>query len=292
MKFLRQGKCSPAQFFMACTLPLVVIGYWLTRSIFFFLRHICLKCYLVQMKNKNQLSNNSKGRNSGSEMGKDVPLEQITYKRNEALTKQVANTPEIEVTDPDGNSDIEVDKTVSVVENKEKYGGGISSPTETDMNASSDDCNTLEPDATSEIAQVILSSLEGPYKTYGTTRYWVSIMELRRLLLTLTLFCPYVIMQISLALFLSLAFLVHHIYVQPFLTTCSNQAETVSLFFLCLIAGFNAFKASYSQSGMLVKGPAQDLLLIFDTMEHALLLFLIAIIVLIHMLFMMKRRFK
>ncbi len=80
--------------------------------------------------------------------------------------------------------------------------------------------------------------------------YWECIMILRRLLLSSTILIPNPITQLSTSLALCILFFGHHLCVYPFISVQSNKVESLSLFLLCAVSGFNLIKATYIHLGI------------------------------------------
>ncbi len=89
------------------------------------------------------------------------------------------------------------------------------------------------------------------YRPEGGAQYWECVMFLRRLLLNIAALVPDTIARHGAFLMLSILYLMHHIYMQPFVNPPSNRVESVSLFFLCIAASSNLVKAIYVDFGVL-----------------------------------------
>ncbi len=107
--------------------------------------------------------------------------------------------------------------------------------------------------------QEMFDRFRGGYKTTGKwAPYWECVVIFRRLLIGATALVHYSLYQRSTCLCICVLFLMHHIYVQPFEQRISNQVETMSLFFLCVVSGINLIKSVYLQSGIIPFGSDAD----------------------------------
>ncbi len=120
----------------------------------------------------------------------------------------------------------------------------------------------------------ILSSFQGSYKS-GVADNWESVMIMRRLLLTATTLLSNPFLQLGLCTVLCLLFLVHHVYVKPYLHKMSNSIESFSLFLLCCVAVINLSKSNYVQMGMNPIGSNSNIFSMLEIMENMALLLLI-----------------
>ncbi len=93
------------------------------------------------------------------------------------------------------------------------------------------------------------------YREEGSAQFWECVMFLKRLLLNFTTLIPDTVIKLGICLILCIIFLVHHIYVQPFLNPASNRVELVSLLFLCAEAASNLVKSIYMNLGIAPDSP-------------------------------------
>ena len=121
----------------------------------------------------------------------------------------------------------------------------------------------------------IIEALEGPYKSGGWTQYWESVMELRRLLLNLTIFIDDLVLQMLFCLCLCILFSSHHSSVYPFRKMKFNRLETVSLSMLCLICGINLMKALLIAQGFNDQNKITDLMGTLVLVENLSLFFIL-----------------
>ena len=126
----------------------------------------------------------------------------------------------------------------------------------------------------------IIDCFQGTYcKISGGTKYWESVMVLRRLLLGATTLIPENIIQMALCFVLCLIFLIHHVIQRPFLYNSSNKVETLSLITLCLVSVMNLFKSVYIQLGIVPEGPSIGYFKFLRIVESAFVVFLVCYII-------------
>ena len=130
------------------------------------------------------------------------------------------------------------------------------------------------------ISDEIINGFQGTYKkTEGGAQYWESIMILRRLLLGATGLLQNSIYQMSCCSILSIIFLIHHIYVDPFIYDAANYAESFSLLLLCLASTISLLKSVYIQMGIVPKGPDVELFYVLRFSESGMILILILFVI-------------
>ena len=100
-----------------------------------------------------------------------------------------------------------------------------------------------DTEAISPVCNEILGGFQGTYvrNKFGS-QYWESVMILRRLLLRATSLLYNPTIQMASCVFLSIVFLLHHVYVHPFVYTAANVAESFSLLLLCIVSVINLLK--------------------------------------------------
>ncbi len=129
-------------------------------------------------------------------------------------------------------------------------------------------------------SKLITSNLQGPYReTDGVAEYWESVMIWRRLLLSSTALIPNKFIQFTLCLVLSILFLLHHSCKQPFSHKSTNSVESLSLFFLCMVATINLVKTHFmfSNTHFSPEGPMVPFLTLLQFQERTFVLVLILV---------------
>ena len=130
------------------------------------------------------------------------------------------------------------------------------------------------------ITKEIIDCFQGTYcKTSSETKYWESVMILRRLLLGATTLIPDNIIQMALCFVLCLIFLIHHVILRPFLCNSSSKVETLSLIMLCLVSVMNLFKSVHIQVGIVPEGPSIDYFKFLRIVESSIAVFLVCYII-------------
>ena len=109
--------------------------------------------------------------------------------------------------------------------------------------------------------------------------YWESMVELRRLLLSLLVFVNNQVLQIVCSLFLCFSFLLQHIISFPFKNNRSNYIESISLALLCMSAVLNLGKASIISQSLSVDSYSFVAVNVFISLEQSMPLFLILVII-------------
>ena len=135
--------------------------------------------------------------------------------------------------------------------------------------------NSCEKENRSVFAQVILASIEGPYKIVGIAISWEFIVGFRKLLINVTTLVQNPFLQLLAALIMSLLFLAHHSIIYPFKSITSNRIELMALTFLCIHGTINLIKANFAVSGILLNGPNVEIIKMFELIEHSFLIILI-----------------
>ena len=143
------------------------------------------------------------------------------------------------------------------------------------------------------ITKEIIDCFQGTYcKTSVGTKYWESVMILRRLLLGATTLIPDNIIQMALCFVLCLIFLIHHVILKTFICNSSNKVETLSLITLCLVSIINLFKSVYIQVGIVPEGPIIDYFKFQRIVESSFSIFLICFIIMVEITTKCKRSKK
>ena len=146
-------------------------------------------------------------------------------------------------------------------------------------------CNILnktDGDNTKLTAQskIILESYEGPFKKIGICFYWEGILELKKLILCLTLFISQLQIRLFLSFLFSILVLVFQMKQKPFTNSSSNRTQTVSLCLLVIYAVINLCKINIHQEQ--AEEVAPNLMFII---ERSLLLIIIIFIILNHTMY-------
>ena len=132
----------------------------------------------------------------------------------------------------------------------------------------------------SSISDKIINGFQGTYKTTeGGAQYWESIMILRRMLLGATGLLQNSIYQMSCCSILSIIFLIHQVYVEPFIYDAANYAESFSLSLLCFASIISLLKSVYIQMGIIPKGSVVEFFNVLRFSESAMILILILFVI-------------
>ena len=126
--------------------------------------------------------------------------------------------------------------------------------------------------------RTILDALEGPYNDDSYALYWESILSIRRLLFTVTVFIDNRIIKFVIIETLCIVSLLHHSFIKPFKHPASNQVEMLSLIFLSLLDMISGLKLGYINVGVQagpVSGTFQVLNFVEGLFPFVILLFII-----------------
>ena len=121
----------------------------------------------------------------------------------------------------------------------------------------------------SEPAKQLTLLLSDPYKTTGLCSYWESILEIRRLFLSLSIFIDNDILRLTYIHLFSILIWGHHVVVQPYKNSWANKVDSLSLFMLAVASQINAFRASFSEGGALSVGENYNILQLFKITEDS-----------------------
>lgn len=153
----------------------------------------------------------------------------------------------------------------------------------------------------------ILYRIESPYKGTGNhllenerreyeninipePAFWSGVLIGRRLILIIVFtFIQAPVLRLYIALILCLAYLVHHLYYQPYLNTISNVVETVSSSILVVFCSMNLFFAYSYVSDLAPEMADKDIALLFRWFEAVLLVILPSIVAVIFLLLVLTR---
>ena len=145
----------------------------------------------------------------------------------------------------------------------------------------------------SSISDEIIIGFQGTYRTTeGGAQYWESIMILRRLLVGATGLLQNSIYQMSCCCVLSIIFLIHQVYAEPFIYDAANYAESFSLLLLCLASIISLLKSVYIQMGIIPKGSVAEFFNVLRFSESAMILILILFVIICEKRAQCKRRNK
>ena len=145
----------------------------------------------------------------------------------------------------------------------------------------------------SSVTTEIINGFQGTYKTTeGGAQYWESMMIMRRLLLGATGLLQNSIYQMACCCVLSIIFLIHHVYVEPFIYDASNSVESFSLLLLCLVSIISLLKSVYIQRGIIPQGPVVEFFYVLRFSESAIILILILFVIVCEKRAQCKRRNK
>ncbi len=137
----------------------------------------------------------------------------------------------------------------------------------------------VSPVKQSGTAVTILTVLQGPFRDdRPSTLYWEGVISGRRLVTTAMTLLGYGSIRMVLITVLSILFQLHHIYVSPFQVRSSNHVETVSLTMLILVAVVNLLKASLTDFGVIISGPAVPFFKVVEFVEKMFVFLLISYI--------------
>ena len=151
---------------------------------------------------------------------------------------------------------------------------------ETDHTAQNVDFDGNVKDA-SPVNKEIINCFQSAYiESHRGSKYWESVMILRRLLLGATALIPNATIQMACCVYLSQMFLIHHIYVKPFKNSISNTVETISLTLLTLVSIINLSKSYYIHMGVNLDGPNVNIFVSLRLIESSFIIFLVCFIIL------------
>ncbi len=131
-----------------------------------------------------------------------------------------------------------------------------------------------------EVESVICDGLTGGFRdSEQNTQCWEAVLMFRRLLMSATILIPDVSIQLTICLFLSLLFLIHHLCRNPFVYNVSNKAETLSLTLLCGVAAINLFKTAFLFTDIDMQSTQGKLLKNLELLETLSVMILISFII-------------
>ena len=139
----------------------------------------------------------------------------------------------------------------------------------------------IEHLALSAEATEIISVLQGPYREdkKHMTLYWEAMVSIRRLLISAMMLVGYASIRMMILTALCNIFLCQHIYMVPFQVRTSNNVETLSLLFLCLVSVSNLLKACLTDSGVVPSGPPVGFFKSLQFIESILVVALIVFVI-------------
>ncbi len=105
----------------------------------------------------------------------------------------------------------------------------------------------------------------------GATQYWESVIIGRRLALCSTILIPNMMIRLLTCILLNIIFLIHHIWIKPFVYKVSNYAEALSLFQLSFLTAINLFKSTYMQEGIIPEGASVTIFQLLNLTESIML---------------------
>ena len=105
--------------------------------------------------------------------------------------------------------------------------------------------------------------------------FWSGVLICRRLILIIVFsFIQTPVLRLYLALIICIAYLVHHMYYQPYLNEASNIVETLSSSFLIVFCSMNLFFAYSYVSDISPEQADGNLTVIFRWFEAVVLIFI------------------
>lgn len=126
----------------------------------------------------------------------------------------------------------------------------------------------------------VYQMLQGPFKDSEATRLlgqlcWSGVLIGRRLILFLCFtFINSVLIRLLCMLAVCFIILLHHIYVQPYMSSHGNLSGALSAAALLIVGGINLLRAGFESAEYVPQGPNRFLMEIFEEIENALLLWL------------------
>ena len=132
------------------------------------------------------------------------------------------------------------------------------------------------------LRNVILDAFEGPFIKKGICRYWEGVLEVRRFLISLTLFIINPQLRIITACILSIFILVHHVFYQPYKEKIANIIEMFSLVLLIYLGLVNWGKAFVSENGLDLGGKGTVMIEYMISLEDMSIMLLILMFILGH----------
>ena len=144
-----------------------------------------------------------------------------------------------------------------------------------------------------DTTDAMLSVLQGPYKKDPGCKliYWEAMVFLRRLLTTITRTIGPPSVQLMILVALWAFFLVQHVYLYPFEVKTSNHLETLSLFFLLLVAAINLLKAFLADSSVILSGPITvPFMQALEALEKTMIIILLVFILFIEFRFQRSQK--
>ena len=150
----------------------------------------------------------------------------------------------------------------------------------------------IEQPVLSADATEIISVLQGPYREdkKHMTLYWEAMVSIRRLVISAMMLVGYASIRMMILTALCNIFLCQHIYMVPFQVRTSNNVETLSLLFLCLVSVSNLLKACLTDSGVVPSGPPVAFFKSLQFIESILVVLLIVYVVYIEVRKMKSRK--
>ena len=132
----------------------------------------------------------------------------------------------------------------------------------------------------SEETKTVLEILEGPFKE-PTSKYiigqicWSGVLIGRRLVLFLCFtFINSVLVRLLCMLAVCFIILLHHVYVQPYMSYWGNLAGALSAAALLVVGGINLMRAGFEVAEYIPQGPNKWLMEVFEEVENTLVLWL------------------
>ncbi len=133
-----------------------------------------------------------------------------------------------------------------------------------------------------ELKQVLIVAFQETYRLGDKTILpWEAVILFRRLILSMTALINNDVAKTMINIAFCILFTVHHIYVKPFRSKCSNHIEALSLVLLCFVAIFNYAKVFYLETDSISQNQLLSVIQIFSTIEGSFKLLLISIILLL-----------
>ena len=132
----------------------------------------------------------------------------------------------------------------------------------------------------SDETKTVLEILEGPFKE-PTSKFiigqicWSGVLIGRRLILFLCFtFINSVLVRLLCMLAVCFIILLHHVYVQPYMSYWGNLAGALSAAALLVVGGINLMRAGFEAAEYIPQGPNKFLMEIFEEIENTLVLWL------------------
>ena len=132
----------------------------------------------------------------------------------------------------------------------------------------------------SDETRTVLEILEGPFKE-PTSKFimgqicWSGVLIGRRLILFLCFtFINSVLVRLLCMLAVCFIILLHHVYVQPYMSRWGNLAGALSAAALLVVGGINLMRAGFEAAEYIPQGPNKFLMEVFEEIENTLVLWL------------------